>query len=122
MLLKFMMQQQQQQQQLRASTPSQVGVLPTHNQAPVPGTASLPQSPARNEIPEISLTSFCQHYNVNAVDQERLQQLEFMPGDKISNLPEADWKASGFTALSWQRVIAKNNNFLRDARNGLWNV
>lgn len=55
------------------------------------------------------------------MDQERLEKLEFLPGNRIDKLPEADWKTyAGFTALSWQHIIDKNHNFQCDAWNGLW--
>jgi hypothetical protein len=72
-------------------------------------------------MPDIPLATFCERYNITSTDQERLEKLEFLPGDRIDKLSEADWKVhAGFTALSWQRIIDKNNNFQCDARNGLW--
>jgi hypothetical protein len=126
---------QQQQQQLRStvtypqppglfSTPPASAiaaptVLPTVTQ--VPSVLSAPQSPAKFQLPDVSLAAFCQRYSVNATDQERLEKLEYQPGDKIDNLPEDDWKTfAGFTSLSWRRIVDKNYTFVRDARNGHW--
>ena len=116
---------QQQQQQLRATAmhPQPPGVfVPTAPTAPqVPSASSAPQLPAKFQLPDVSLSAFCQRYNINATDQERLEKLEYQPGDKIDGLPEADWKIlAGFTSLSWRRIVDKNSNFICDARNGLW--
>lgn len=106
---------QQQQQQLR------VPVTPGVTAVPVPVVLSAPQSPVKFQLPDISLAAFCQRYNISSMDQERLEKLEFLPGDKIDKLPEVDWKThAGFTALSWQQIVDKNRSFERDARNGLW--
>ena len=122
---------QQQQQQLRstvtypqppalaASAIPAPTVLPTVTQ--VPSVLSAPQSPAKFQLPDVSLAAFCQHYSVNAIDQERLEKLEYQPGDKIDSLPEDDWKTfAGFTSLSWRRIIEKNYSFVHDAQNGHW--
>ena len=108
---------QQQQQQLHVSAAPGVATGP---QA-VPVVISAPQSPVKFQLPDISLAAFCQRYNINSMDQERLEKLEFLPGDKIDKLPEMDWKThAGFTALSWQQIVDKNHSFERDARNGYW--
>lgn len=122
---------QQQQQQLRAvpavavtAPVTAISAIPTH----VPTTAlhaptSAPQSPAKYQLPDVSLVAFCERYSINAMDQERLEKLEFQPGDKIDNLSDDDWKTfAGFTSLSWRRIIEKNQTFIRDARSGVWAV
>ncbi|KAF8151377.1 hypothetical protein B0H34DRAFT_861891 [Crassisporium funariophilum] len=134
-----MMQQQQQQQQYwppfpyygpyphpsgfspapSVVTPPTVPSAPA--QAPNLAVKSAPQSPANFQLPNVSLPAFCERYNVNAVDQERLEKLEFQPGDKINTLPEAKWKTfAGFTSLSWCRILDKNHMFVHNARTGQW--
>ena len=124
---------QQQQQQLNsayalvpaAPIPAPVtamSAIPMH----VPTAATLspvsaPQSPAKYQLPDVSLVAFCEHYGIYALDQERLEKLEFQPGNKIDNLPDDNWKSfAGFTSLSWQYSIEKNRTFIRNARSGAW--
>lgn len=119
--------QQQQQQQLHLPVPPAYTppvIFPPSTVAPAvqaPSVFSAPQSPAKFQLPNVTLMAFCERYNINATDQQRLEKLEFQPGDKIDNLPDDDWKTfAGFTSLSWRRIVDKNGIFLRDARNGLW--
>ncbi|PPQ76455.1 hypothetical protein CVT24_013349 [Panaeolus cyanescens] len=124
--------QQQQQQFQRASlpitpdpTPSQVPASSVPASLVVPtvgaGVRSQPQSPAKLQLPDVSLSAFCDHYGISTRDQERLERLEFQPGDKLDSLDEADWKNfAGFTSLSWQRILEKTRQFLRDVQMGVW--
>ena len=80
---------QQQQQQFRVSA------VPGIVAAPAPAAAthshsvgSAPQSPAKFRLPNIPLAAFCERYNITSTDQERLEKLEFLPGDRIDKLSE----------------------------------
>ncbi|KJA28911.1 hypothetical protein HYPSUDRAFT_627129 [Hypholoma sublateritium FD-334 SS-4] len=99
---------------ITAPTPPPASAVPAAATAPTGGPI-----PAL-EPPDVLLEEFCRYYGVNATDQARLARLEFEPGDEIETLPEEDWKNAGFTTLAWRRIIAKNNTFISDSRDGLW--
>ena len=118
---------QQQQQQLNSAY-ALVPAAPIP--APVTAMSAIPmhvplllhflQCLLLNHLLNISfqmfLVAFCEHYGINALDQERLEKLEFQPGSKIDNLPDDNWKSfAGFTSLSWQHIIEKNQAFIHNA-------
>ncbi|PPQ80784.1 hypothetical protein CVT24_011488 [Panaeolus cyanescens] len=132
MVLGMIQQQQQQFQRYPIATPldtlNPVAPAPAATPAPAAPLANLtnsarsqPQSPANFQIPDISLGAFCERYGISGRDQERLEKLEYQPGDKLDALEESDWKNfAGFTSLSWQRILEKTRQFVQDVRNGLW--
>ena len=92
-------------------------------------TSMLPPIPAEpvvskvqsSPIPNISLDEFCLRYSVDEVDHNRLEKMEFRPGDDIDQLGSEEWKGlDGFTTLSWSRIQRKNRQFLDDVRKGSW--
>ncbi|KAJ3832381.1 hypothetical protein F5878DRAFT_666626 [Lentinula raphanica] len=86
--------------------------------APLP--PSLPTSPAR--LSRISLEAFCNHYGISEIDQERLAELEYRPGNPAIELLEAaEWTAVGFKCLSWAEIVNTHKRFLKDVKTGLWN-
>jgi hypothetical protein len=109
---------QSQQMNMHASH----SVVP-HQQAPLTPTprvltASLPPSPAKHR--HVTLDEYCTHYNISDSDRSRLQKLDFLPGDPIEKLDRVEWHdEGGFQRLGWDRMLAKNREFLRDVRAGM---
>ncbi|KAF8799255.1 hypothetical protein BYT27DRAFT_6875410 [Phlegmacium glaucopus] len=85
--------------------------------------ASRPPSPAKKHR-HITLNEYCTHYNISDIDRSRLQKLEFLPGDPIEKLDRVEWHdEGGFQRLSWDRLLAKNREFLRDVHAGtVWSL
>lgn len=72
-------------------------------------------------IPNVSLDDFCARYSIELKDRERLEKMEFRPGDNIKNLEADEWRLfGGFPALSWGRIKGKNQEFLCDVQLGIW--
>jgi hypothetical protein len=80
-----------------------------HHEEPViksPGTA------LRLRVP---LTNFCTRYFISDSDQQKLQELEYRPGDKlVENLEEKGWKE--FSTLGWQGFLAAHRQFCEDVK------
>lgn len=70
----------------------------------------------------VSLSEFCEHYEIDEDDQGRLAKLKFHPGDcRIDKLGREDWQGyAGFSKLAWDDVIMKHKVFLRDVKAGSW--
>ena len=111
---------QQQQVTMNSQLQPLMPVMPTSVPETVSSVACTPGS--NFPIPDISLDDFCSRYGVEPKDKARLEKMEFRAGDDLDTLGPEDWKDfGGFMALSWSRIKAKNQDFLRDARLGLWN-
>lgn len=95
--------------------PAAISKTPNTASSAAPATGSFP-------LPDVSLEDFCTRYSVEPKDKARLEKMEFRAGDDLDILGPDDWKDfGGFMALSWSRIKAKNQEFLRDACLGLWN-
>jgi hypothetical protein len=124
--LSMLQQQQNNQHQLHPTTTTSVpGQLPlntttrANNPSPFP---SAPPSPEKIRHRKVSLDEFCQYYDITAY-LERLQSLEYEPGDDgITRLQKEDWGSggAGFAKLAWDKVITKHRRFLTDVKAGLW--
>lgn len=97
------------------NTQNSLTVPSSHAEKPAPSIAiTLP-------VPNISLDDFCARYQIDQKDKDRLEKLEFRPGDSIDDLDAEEWKIfGGFPALSWGRIKAKNRQFLEDVHSGRW--
>lgn len=104
-----------QQQALIAGTPTPRVIVPAGVVPP-----SVPPSPAKHR--HVTLDEYCAHYAISDADRGRLQKLDFQPGDPIEKLERVEWHdEGGFQRLGWDRMLAKNREFLRDVRAGtLW--
>ncbi|KAJ7752958.1 hypothetical protein B0H16DRAFT_1723421 [Mycena metata] len=109
-LLEMMMQQQQmQQQQLHPP------YYPPHS-CPI-GTVVSYQA----QSPYVSLDEFCTYYSI-AQHLQGLEKLGYEPGDKgMVALEREDWYGvAGFGKLTWDKILVKHRQFLKDAQAGLW--
>jgi hypothetical protein len=72
----------------------------------------------------VPLTNFCTRYFISDSDQQKLQELEYQPGDKsVKNLEEKEWKEGAkFSALGWRGFLAAHRQFCKDVKEGLWNT
>jgi hypothetical protein len=89
----------------------------------IDGPGSAPTSPLKIALPRpVPLSEFCEHYEIDQDDQERLAKLKFHPGDRrIDKLGREDWQGyAGFSKLAWDDVITKHRVFLRDVKAGCW--
>lgn len=131
MTMSMMMQQQQmQQQQLHppyypphvpatfAHGAPPVVQPPPANPSPVP---SAPSSPTKPNHRYVSLDEFCTYYSI-AQHLQGLEKLGYEPGDKgIVALEREDWYGvAGFGKLTWDKILVKHRQFLKDAQAGLW--
>lgn len=122
--MSLMLQQQQQNhyqqpQQPLAFLPAPIpAVLPPVNPSPA---LSAPSSPAKISHRAVSLEEFCAYYDI-IQHCERLQKLEYEPGDKgITSLGRDEWQQfAGFSRLAWEKVLTKHKQFMKDAQAGLW--
>ncbi|EIN05459.1 hypothetical protein PUNSTDRAFT_137572 [Punctularia strigosozonata HHB-11173 SS5] len=64
----------------------------------------------------ISLKEFCDKYGLPESTKERLEEMEFMPGDSLSGVPESEWKAVGFKLFSWNRVVRANTEYKKTVK------
>ena len=105
---------------------------PGHHMQPVPHFN--PATP-RHEEPVISspgialrlrvpLPNFCTRYFISDSNQQKLQELEYQPGDKlVENLEEKEWKEGAkFSAHGWRGFLAAHRQFCEDVKEGLWNT
>ncbi|KAF7371778.1 hypothetical protein MVEN_00034400 [Mycena venus] len=123
--MSIMLQQQQQHHHQQPQqpfpfppAPMPTPVLPLVNLSPV---SSAPPSPAKVAHRAVSLEEFCTHYDIMQ-HHERLQKLEYEPGDKgITSLGRDEWQQfAGFSKLAWDKVLTKHKELMKDAQAGLW--
>jgi hypothetical protein len=96
---------------------------PVAYQHVIDGPGSVPTSPLKIALPRpVSLSEFCEHYEIDEDDQEHLAKLKFHPGDRqIDKLGRENWQGyAGFSKLAWDDVITKHRVFLRDVKAGCW--
>ena len=72
---------------------------------PSPGVATT----AHN----VSLAEFCVEYRISKSDEEKLERLEYRPGDwNVERLDEKDWREFGsFTRLGWENFLSAHRRF-----------
>lgn len=104
------------------STPT-VPQLSARPQTPVNKNApgSAPTSPLKITLPyPVSLSEFCEQYEIDEEDQARLARLKFQPGDRrAEKLEREDWHGhAGFSKLSWDDFVTKHKVFVRDIKAG----
>lgn len=69
----------------------------------------------------VSLGDFCYYYNISGSDRDKLELLEYRPGDNaVLTLSSDDWKEVKFTTLGWKGFILAHKRFVRDAKDGVW--
>ncbi|KAJ7203861.1 hypothetical protein GGX14DRAFT_569903 [Mycena pura] len=106
------------------ATPVTVPYPATPVTAPTTPTRAIRQSiPAASPtvaLPrDVSVHEFCERYSISALDESRLLDLEFAPGDRnIVHLGKEDWGEVGFKRLSWLRILDAHKQFLMDIRTG----
>lgn len=68
----------------------------------------------------ISLAEFCERYEIDAEDCDRLTKLKFQPGDRrVNKLEREDWHGhAGFSKLSWDDFLVKHKQFVREIKAG----
>ncbi|THU81438.1 hypothetical protein K435DRAFT_873343 [Dendrothele bispora CBS 962.96] len=82
---------------------------------------SAPSSPCRPI--HVTLDKFCSQYHLSDKDKERLEELEYTPGNRsIDKLCSAEWKDVGFKTLSWNKVLEAHYRFLKDVKSGVWDT
>jgi hypothetical protein len=140
-LTQLLIQQQQQQQQsifqqlpffqqmpqpLPFASPAAPLVQPAPPSNPVPNHVSAPPSPSKAfRLPHpVSCREFCDRYNISAADEEKLNTLEFIPGEReIEALGREDWQeVAKFSKLGWGRFLAKHKQFMADVASGGWEL
>lgn len=109
----------QTQMQMMLSMSNMHGTHPTQGSVPSKSPSSLPPmlfSHVRSSSPMIPIDSlsrhdFCVTNRFNDIIENRLETLEFEPGDNLKEVPKEDWGKAGFTKLSWDRVVKANQQY-----------
>jgi len=73
-----------------------------------------PQSPGiATTAHNVSLAEFCAEYRISKSDKEKLERLEYCPGDRnVEWLDEKDWREFGsFIRLGWENFLAAHRRF-----------
>jgi hypothetical protein len=81
-------------------------------------------SPRMKLTNSVNITQFCAHYNLPSITVERLEALEYTPGQRgIETLEKQEWLEAGFKSLGWQAVLTAHKQFLSDVQDGSspWN-
>jgi hypothetical protein len=101
-------------------------VLPPPPANPVPNHVSAPPSPSKTLrlSRPVSCREFCDRYEVSAADEEKLNTLEFVPGEReIETLGREDWQeVAKFSKLGWGRFHTKHKQFIADMASGGWEL
>lgn len=99
------------------------GVQPSSPIAvPVQTASPAPTSPNPKPVHrQITLDEFCAHYSIASADRERLDKLEYCPGDALEKLDREDWQGqAGFSKLAWCRMLDVHRALMRDVKQGVW--
>jgi hypothetical protein len=104
--------------------------LPTALQGPSarPGSPHLLQSGRRTAPPSpirrhsITTEKFCEIYNIDDVDCQRLKDVGFWPGDGTEPRADEDLKEMGFTIFSWKHIHQANLRFKADLAAGVFDA
>ena len=71
---------------------------------------------------DVSLSDFCTKYWLSAHTKERLEELDYLPGNKVvESLSEADWKEAGLSVLASHSFLAAHLDFCEAIGTGVWN-
>ena len=71
---------------------------------------------------DVSLSDFCTKYRLSAHTKERLEELDYLPGNKVvESLSEADWKEAGLSVLASRSFLAAHLDFCEAIGTGVWN-
>ncbi|KAH6905072.1 hypothetical protein BKA70DRAFT_1225861 [Coprinopsis sp. MPI-PUGE-AT-0042] len=74
----------------------------------------LPLPSPRRNLPKMMLQELCAKYDLSDTDHNRLEQLEYCPGDRgVEGLEKNDFVTAGFTVLSWGRLLEAHHHYLR---------
>lgn len=93
--------------------------LPTPTPPPHAQSASTFSSPGTTMSHSVSLSEFCMKYHLSAQTQEKLEKLDYTPGNKvIESLSEADWKESGLSVLASHSFLLAHRKFCEDICSG----
>ncbi|KAF8495257.1 hypothetical protein F5888DRAFT_1635740 [Russula emetica] len=84
------------------------------------GPRPAPPSPIRRH--SITAEKFCELYNIDDVDCERLKDVGFQPGDGTKPKADDDLKEAGFTIFGWKRVHQANLRFKADLAAGMFDA
>ncbi|KAJ7751587.1 hypothetical protein B0H16DRAFT_1839872 [Mycena metata] len=88
-----------------------------------PSRSLRPKSHSTSSIVsrDVSLGKFCTYYGISQ-HSHGLEKLGYKPGDKgIVTLEREDWNGvAGFGKLTWDKVLTKHHQLLKDAQTGLW--
>lgn len=96
--------------------PSTSIAIPAHTTSPAP-TSPAPRPVHR----QVTLDEFSAHYSISLADRERLDKLEYCPGDALEKLDREDWQGqAGFSKLAWCRMLDVHRTFMRDVKQGIW--
>ncbi|KAJ3774019.1 hypothetical protein FB446DRAFT_771365 [Lentinula raphanica] len=76
-----------------------------------PKSLSHRQSSPPMSNSKYTLSDFCEANGFDSVMEERLKNLEFQPGDDLSDVKQTDWMDAGFKLLSWKRVLKANKKY-----------
>jgi hypothetical protein len=99
-------------------TPQVAQTAANNSDSPFPSPGKI--SPLNLKIP---LDHFCTRYEIPESNQAKLASLEYIPGNKdVMELEERDWKEAGFTKLGWKAFLRAHQQFIKDAKDGLWAV
>ncbi|KAF8501153.1 hypothetical protein F5888DRAFT_1632919 [Russula emetica] len=84
------------------------------------GPRPAPPSPVRRH--SITAEKFCELYNIDDVDCERLKDVGFRPGDGTEPKADDDLEEAGFTIFGWKRVHQANLRFKADLAAGMFDT
>lgn len=103
---------------------SQVPFQPSACPGSPPLSRSAPRTPPSSPIRRHSITTekFCEIYNIDDVDCERLKDVGFRPGDGTEPKADDDLKEAGFTIFGWKRVHQANIRFKADLAAGVFDA
>ena len=100
---------------------------PTNNIHPQAGLlssqmASTSSSPGRTMAHNVTLPEFCQKYHISDSDQEKLEALEYHPGNcAVEHFDDHEWRVVGkFSKLGWEAFLVAHRKFCRAIKAGTW--
>ena len=102
---------------------SPMQLVPTAPTAPQGCNQPMFSSPSISTMShDVSLSDFCTKYWLSTHTKERLEELNYLPGNKVvESLSEADWKEAGLSVLASCSFLAAHLNFCEVIGTGVWN-